>query len=99
VAVSSGAQAEVSAGECGRQAGAGPHALADSEQAGPDRCRLTLGSWSWTSLAAAVARFDAEIEVVGPDELINAFVRLSERFTRATAGHSARSPSTRGPSV
>ena len=55
------------------------------EEAGPDRCRLTLGSWSWPSLAAAVARYDADIEVVGPVELTEAFARLADRFTRAAA--------------
>ncbi|MFD0783019.1 helix-turn-helix transcriptional regulator [Micromonospora azadirachtae] len=54
----------------------------------PDRCRLTLGSWSWTSLAAAIARYDADIEVIGPDELTEAFAHLARRFTRTTAGRS-----------
>ncbi|BBH70688.1 DeoR family transcriptional regulator [Actinoplanes sp. OR16] len=49
------------------------------EEAGPGRCRLTLGSWSWVSLAAAFARFDAGITVVGPDELTRAFARLARR--------------------
>ncbi|WP_348776314.1 WYL domain-containing protein [Micromonospora sp. WMMD712] len=53
------------------------------EEFGVDRCRLTLGSWSWPSLAAAVARYDADIHVVGPDELADAFARLARRFTRA----------------
>lgn len=52
------------------------------EEAGPGRCRLTVGSWSWVSLAAAVARFDADIEVVGPPELTSAFAHLTERFGR-----------------
>lgn len=52
----------------------------------PGRCRLTLGSWSWTSLAATIARYDADIEVVGPDELTDAFAHLARRFTRTTAG-------------
>ncbi|XVU28378.1 helix-turn-helix transcriptional regulator [Actinoplanes sp. CA-054009] len=52
------------------------------EEAGPDRCRLTLGSWSWPALAAAIARFDADFEVVGPPELTAAFTHLAERFTR-----------------
>ncbi|MBM2618535.1 WYL domain-containing protein [Actinoplanes sp. LDG1-06] len=55
------------------------------EEAGPDRCRLTLGSWSWAALAAAVARFDAEIEVVGPPELTEAFAHLAARFSRTAA--------------
>ncbi|MDG6105618.1 YafY family transcriptional regulator [Dactylosporangium aurantiacum] len=55
------------------------------EDLGPDRCRLTLGSWSWPSLAAAVARYDADIEVVGPDALTDAFAHLAARCTRAVA--------------
>ena len=54
------------------------------EEAGPGRCRLTLGSWSWPSLAAAIARFDADIEVVSPDELTEAFAHLARRFTRTS---------------
>ncbi|MGW4501347.1 helix-turn-helix transcriptional regulator [Micromonospora sp. NPDC004336] len=63
------------------------------EEAGPGRCRLTLGSWSWPSLAAAVARYDAEIEVVGPDELTDAFAHLARRFTRASAPDAGRQAS------
>ncbi|WP_432969555.1 helix-turn-helix transcriptional regulator [Dactylosporangium sp. CA-233914] len=55
------------------------------EELGPDRCRLTLGSWSWPSLAAAIARFDTEIEVVDPAELTNAFGHLARRFARTAA--------------
>jgi predicted DNA-binding transcriptional regulator YafY len=55
----------------------------------PSRCRLTLGSWSWPSLAAAIARYDADIDVVGPDELTEAFAHLARRFTRTAAGHAA----------
>jgi predicted DNA-binding transcriptional regulator YafY len=53
------------------------------EPISPDRCRLTLGSWSWPSLAAAIARYDADIDVIGPDELTDAFAHLARRFTRA----------------
>jgi predicted DNA-binding transcriptional regulator YafY len=56
------------------------------EELGPDRCRLTLGSWSWPSLAAAIARLDTEIEVVGPVELVDAFGYLARRFARTAAG-------------
>ena len=56
------------------------------EEAGADRCRLTLGSWSWRGLAAAFARFDADIDVEGPGELTDAFAELAHRFTRAAAG-------------
>jgi predicted DNA-binding transcriptional regulator YafY len=53
------------------------------EELGPDRCRLTLGSWSWPGLAAAIGRFDAGIEVIGPPELKDAFARLARRYADA----------------
>ncbi|GAA2208366.1 WYL domain-containing protein [Nonomuraea monospora] len=53
------------------------------EELGPDRCRLVLGSWSWTGLAASVGRFDADIEVVGPAELKDAFAQLARRYADA----------------
>ncbi|MGW6408450.1 helix-turn-helix transcriptional regulator [Streptomyces vinaceus] len=68
------------------------------EELGPNRCRLVLGSWSWTGLAAAIGRFDADIEVVGPPELEEAFAHLARRYTgaagprlRAADGRSASS--------
>lgn len=57
------------------------------EELGPDRCRLTLGSWSWAGLAAAVGRFDTDIEVVGPPQLAAAFRDLAARYA-----HAARTP-------
>ncbi|WP_147945351.1 WYL domain-containing protein [Microbispora hainanensis] len=59
------------------------------EELGPGRCRLVLGSWSWHGLAAAIGRFDAEIEVVGPAELREAFAHLARRYARAAGGASA----------
>ena len=53
------------------------------EELGATRTRLTTGSWSWTALAAALARFDTEIEVVTPPELRAAFADLSRRAARA----------------
>jgi predicted DNA-binding transcriptional regulator YafY len=53
------------------------------EDLGPERCRLTLGSWSWPALAAVFGRFDAGIEAVHPPELARAFTRLATRFTAA----------------
>ncbi len=53
------------------------------EELGPDRCRLVLGAWSWIGLAATIGRFDADIEVVGPPELREAFARLARRYTTA----------------
>ncbi|MGC4837933.1 helix-turn-helix transcriptional regulator [Micromonospora vinacea] len=55
------------------------------EDLGSGRCRLTLGSWSWPGLAAAMARFDTEIDVVGPTELVDAFDHLARRFARTAA--------------
>ena len=53
------------------------------EALGPDRCRLVLGSWSWAGLAATIGRFDADIEVVGPAELKEAFAHLARRYADA----------------
>ncbi|MEU8150633.1 YafY family protein [Nonomuraea sp. NPDC048901] len=53
------------------------------EELGPNRCRLVLTSWSWTGLAATLGRFDADMEVVGPAELKNAFARLARRYASA----------------
>ncbi|MFG2004110.1 helix-turn-helix transcriptional regulator [Spirillospora sp. NPDC048911] len=55
------------------------------EELGPDRCRLVLGSWSWPGLASALGRFDADIEVVGPAELKDAFAHLARRYAKAAA--------------
>ncbi|HWS35902.1 MAG TPA: WYL domain-containing protein [Actinoplanes sp.] len=54
------------------------------EEIGPGRCRLTLGSWSWTSLAAAIARFDADTTVISPPELTQAFAHLARRCAAIT---------------
>ncbi|MEU8300465.1 WYL domain-containing protein [Micromonospora sp. NPDC048909] len=53
------------------------------EELGPNRCRLVLGSWSWAGLAASIGRFDADIEVVGPAELRDAFGQLARRYASA----------------
>ncbi|MFD2467906.1 helix-turn-helix transcriptional regulator [Amycolatopsis silviterrae] len=53
------------------------------EELGAARTRLTTGSWSWAALAAALARFDTEIEVVASPELRAAFAELSRRAGRA----------------
>ncbi|WP_306766812.1 YafY family protein [Micromonospora sp. RP3T] len=53
------------------------------EELGPDRCRLMLGAWSWPGLAALLGRYDADIEVVGPPELRDAFARLARRYAAA----------------
>ncbi|MFJ8628426.1 hypothetical protein ACIRD3_37080 [Kitasatospora sp. NPDC093550] len=45
-----------------------------------------LGSWSWTGLAAAISRFDTDIDVIGPPQPATAFADLAARYTRAAAG-------------
>ncbi|MFF4472064.1 helix-turn-helix transcriptional regulator [Streptomyces sp. NPDC001599] len=63
-----------------------PHAADGTvEELGPDRCRLTTGSWSWPSLAAAFCLYDTDIEVVGPPALEEAFAGLADRCARAVA--------------
>ncbi|MGC4889716.1 helix-turn-helix transcriptional regulator [Micromonospora sp. DT227] len=62
------------------------------EELGPDRCRLVLGGWSWPGLAALLGRYDADIEVVGPPELRDAFARLARRYAAAAVGPRARGP-------
>jgi biotin operon repressor len=55
---------------------------------GPGRCRLTLGAWSWVGLAAAVARYDADVLAVSPTALADAFRAVSDRFAAAAGtGH------------
>ena len=56
------------------------------EALGPDRCRVVQGSWSWPGLAAAIGRFNADIEVVGPLELKEAFAHIARRYAQAAAG-------------
>ncbi len=53
------------------------------EELGPDRCRVILGSWSWTGLAAALGRYDTEIDAVSPPRLATAFALLAERHAHA----------------
>ncbi|MGW6441739.1 helix-turn-helix transcriptional regulator [Lentzea sp. NPDC055074] len=57
-----------------------------AEEAGPGRTRLLAGAWSWGALAGRLARFDADVEVIGPPELREAFADLARRAARA-AGH------------
>ncbi len=56
------------------------------------RCRLTLGSWSWTGLAASIARFDADFEVAGPPALHAALDTLARRFAAASRRDHGVSP-------
>jgi biotin operon repressor len=61
------------------------------EEIGPGRCRLILGSWSWIGLAAALGRFDADFEIVGPAELRAAAARLARRYAGAFGQETATS--------
>lgn len=61
------------------------------EEVGQNRCRLVLGSWSWPGLAATIGMFDADIEVVGPAELKDAFAYLARRYAD-TATHAPAEP-------
>lgn len=62
------------------------------EELGPNRCRLVLGSWSWSGLAATIGRFDADIEVVRPAELKDAFAHLARRYANAATDAPATPP-------
>lgn len=53
------------------------------EPMGSDRCRVVMGAWSWAGLAASIARADADIEVVEPAELAQAFGQLARRAAAA----------------
>jgi predicted DNA-binding transcriptional regulator YafY len=53
------------------------------EPVDPGRCRVTASSWSWGGLAAWAGLFDAELEIVGPEELRAAATLLATRFARA----------------
>lgn len=65
------------------------------EELGPDRCRLVLGAWSWRGLAAMIGMFDADIEVIGPPELTDAFAHLARRYADAARGGAHRADTTR----
>lgn len=69
------------------------------EALGPNRCRLSLGAWSWAGLAASIVRFDADVEVVGPPELTEAFTALARRCTRAAAARTSRPADSADPAA
>lgn len=46
-------------------------------------CRVTVGSWSWIGVLAAIARFDAPFTVVGPPALGEAAGHLAARLAAA----------------
>ncbi|WP_432058795.1 helix-turn-helix transcriptional regulator [Streptomyces sp. bgisy022] len=67
------------------------------EELGPDRCRITLGSWSWTALAATLGHFDADVDVIGPPPLVAAFRTLAARYARAAADDGTEAETGPGP--
>ncbi|MEV6211824.1 WYL domain-containing protein [Kitasatospora sp. NPDC051914] len=62
------------------------------EELDPHRCRLILGSWSWTGLAATIGRFDTDIDVIGPPQLATAFADLATRYARAARPKTGPTP-------
>jgi predicted DNA-binding transcriptional regulator YafY len=50
------------------------------EELDPQRCRLTIGAWSWTALAGRISQLDADFEVVGPPALTRACAALARRL-------------------
>jgi predicted DNA-binding transcriptional regulator YafY len=59
---------------------------ADVEPVDEHATRLRVGSWSWMGVLAALTRFDAPFEIVGPPALHEAAAALSARLGAATAG-------------
>lgn len=46
------------------------------------RCRLTIGGWSWMGIAGLFVTFDADLHNLEPQELCEAFHRLANRAGR-----------------
>ncbi|MGL3199445.1 MULTISPECIES: WYL domain-containing protein [Curtobacterium] len=55
----------------------------DLVETGPDRCRLTTGSWSWEALAGRVAGFAVPFAVLGPPEFRSATAAVADRLREA----------------
>lgn len=66
------------------------------EDLGPDRCSLEVGSWSWIALAAALNRFDTDIEVLHPPQLTDAFAQLATRNSATATALNDKHPRHRG---
>jgi len=50
-----------------------------------DRCRLTIGGWSWAGVAGLFVTFDADLGDVRPAELRTALGRIGRRLRDAEA--------------
>ena len=57
-----------------------------------NRCRLTLGGWSWAGVAGLYATFDADLSDVEPEQLRDAFADLLQRAREASASQIPRTP-------
>ena len=64
------------------------------EAVGPGRCRIVLGAWSWPGLAARIGQLEADVEVIRPRALQEAFTQLAPGSAAAgvTAGTAPRRP-------
>ncbi|MBD5786203.1 YafY family transcriptional regulator [Cellulosimicrobium terreum] len=62
------------------------------EALGPDRCRVTAGSWSWAGLAAWFAMFDVPLTLVGPQELHDAAGDVAARLLPRPGGGAGQEP-------
>jgi len=60
------------------------------EALGPDRCRVTAGSWSWGGLAAWFGMFEVPVTVVGPPELHDAARQVADRLAAGADAGAAR---------
>lgn len=68
---------------------------ASVEPLGDERCRVSLGSWSWHGMAATLGALDADLTEVGPAELREALGRTARRFAAASSSNGANDPSAR----
>ena len=50
------------------------------------RCRLTIGGWSWAGIAGLFITFDADLSDVEPAELRDAMALIGRRLRQAAAG-------------
>lgn len=49
------------------------------------RCRLTIGGWSWAGVTGLFITFDADLSEVYPDELVEAFATIGRRLDRSVS--------------
>lgn len=54
------------------------------EEVDSERCRLSMGAWSWIGLAALYGTFAADLEEVSPPELVAACTELAARYGAAS---------------